>query len=256
MTSKTKTILLLVLLSIFVGFFAYELTKGPSTHQHPDVTPDSMKQQSTEVSPRKPLVYPLSLIPGGFQSLDQFQQTVKTDPVLNVLYHSFDFKSAKCATFGEPVPTYITFKRDGKIFWGKRPITLPEGTTYCTDGHQTVLMRCGNLISRTIPEQQATEDIEPALLEAPQSPDLPSPAMLTPPSQDNAPAGAPVMGSPILRASGGTVGPIGGGYGGFSGGSTPIAVPECSIIHMIFTGLIAIGTYVVFKSWLDNRETK
>jgi hypothetical protein len=107
----------------------------------------------------------LSLLRGGFNSVDEFFERVSEDPVLHDFYGDCADRNASMHALPEDIVTVSTFRRGNEIKWAQRPVVVKKGEYVMTFCGKTVLARCGNLVS--IAAMQPSEDIPPAVLETP-----------------------------------------------------------------------------------------
>lgn len=86
-----------------------------------------------------------ALIPGGAVNIEDLHEHINADRRLQAVFASFDWThAAYCAVpHGDYFVSYLT--PDG-VKWTRKTHAL-GGELCITDGHITVLMRCGNLIS-------------------------------------------------------------------------------------------------------------
>jgi len=137
----------------------------------------------------------LSLLRGGFNSVDEFFERVHQDPVLHDFYGDCADRNASMHALPEDIVTFSTFRRGNEIKWAQKPIVVKKGEYVMTFCGKTVLARCGNLVS--VSPMQPSEDVPPALLEDPEeAPAVPltlaSNAEAVPAALPPAGAGAPV----------------------------------------------------------------
>ncbi len=133
--------------------------------QHNDFTP---KDASAGTAPLinaafRPLNF--ALLRGGFTSVDEFFERVNEDPILHSFYGDCGDRNAGMHPLPEDITVFTTFRKAGKIKWSQKPLLVRKGEYVMTFCGKTVLARCGNLISMA--PMQPSEDIPPALLEAP-----------------------------------------------------------------------------------------
>jgi hypothetical protein len=129
-------------------------------------------------SPATPLVHasfrPLNfaLLRGGFSSVNEFFERVHDDPVLHDFYGDCADRNATMFPLPEDITAFSTFRKGDSIKWAQKPLLIKKGEYVITFCGKTVLARCGNLIS--VSPMQPSEDVPPALLEAPaEVPDAP-----------------------------------------------------------------------------------
>jgi hypothetical protein len=109
------------------------------------------------------LVYPYSVIPGGIDSGDELRVAAAHDPVIGAHYSGFDYRVARLVEVKRPRAVYVSYRRNGKIFWTHKQATLHPGEKLLTDGRMTARTRCGNQVS--VLPQVNTSPFEPEMAE-------------------------------------------------------------------------------------------
>jgi hypothetical protein len=175
--------ILLTLILFIGGYFIFRsfhdahrsqaatLITGASSeqNQHGDALPTPGPS-----SPATPLVHasfrPLNfaLLRGGFSSVNEFFERVHDDPVLHDFYGDCADRNATMFPLPEDITAFSTFRKGDNIKWAQKPLLIKKGEYVITFCGKTVLARCGNLIS--VSPMQPSEDVPPALLEAPSEP--------------------------------------------------------------------------------------
>jgi hypothetical protein len=150
------------------------------------------------------LVYPLSVVPGGVHSPEEAANTVARDAQVARHYQSLHLRRLRYAITTRPLQRYVSFRKHNKIFWTRRPITVPAREEVLVDDRGAMLRtRCGNRLSTkagepvlTTSEQDPTAaELDtpinntplPLLLAATETPDeaiSASPALRVPPPGD------------------------------------------------------------------------
>ena len=80
----------------------------------------------------------------SIHSVDDFRRTVANDPVLKTHYLDFRWENAKMERLDQAILAYVYYRKDNKIFLTKKPIRLPAGDAYITDGYTRVRTFCCN----------------------------------------------------------------------------------------------------------------
>jgi hypothetical protein len=150
---------------------AATLITGASSeqNQHGDALPTPGPS-----SPATPLVHasfrPLNfaLLRGGFSSVNEFFERIHDDPVLHDFYGDCADRNATMFPLPEDITAFSTFRKGDNIKWAQKPLLIKKGEYVIAFCGKTVLARCGNLIS--VSPMQPSEDVPPALLEAPSEP--------------------------------------------------------------------------------------
>jgi hypothetical protein len=92
-------------------------------------------------------VYPFSLVAGGVYSAGDLARAIAVSDSLRAHYKNFDFKHVRLIRIQNNTPAFVSYRKDGKIFWTKRKIALHSGELVLADGHYLVRARCANQIS-------------------------------------------------------------------------------------------------------------
>jgi len=111
--------------------------------------------------------YPYSVIPGGIHSIEELRSAIGRDPVVSAQYAAFHLANARIIQLERESAMHVTYRRGDKIYWTQRELLLAKGEILVTDGSETALARCGNLIAETV--------------ETPASPNEPTPQELNTP---------------------------------------------------------------------------
>ncbi|HEU0140024.1 MAG TPA: PEP-CTERM sorting domain-containing protein [Bryobacteraceae bacterium] len=99
-------------------------------------------------------VYPYSVVPGGVWSKEDVARAAQSDTVVADHYAEIDADHIRPVTVVKPARAYVSYRKNGKIYWSSRRISLHQGETLLTDGSQCVRGRCGNRLSE-VPREPA-----------------------------------------------------------------------------------------------------
>ncbi|MBM9615822.1 PEP-CTERM sorting domain-containing protein [Desulfobulbus rhabdoformis] len=80
----------------------------------------------------------------SIQSIEDFRRTVENDPALSVYYAGFHWEDAKIGSLKEDVIAYVAHRKGDLIQPTTKPIKLPKGDQYITDGERTARTYCCN----------------------------------------------------------------------------------------------------------------
>ncbi len=80
----------------------------------------------------------------SIKSVEDFQRTVLNDKVLLAHYSGFDWNNARLGKRDEEVLAFVSHRRDEVIKKTSKPIKLPKGDGYITDGTHTARTFCCN----------------------------------------------------------------------------------------------------------------
>ena len=105
-------------------------------------------------------VYPYSIVPGGVYTTDELVKAAAHDPSVADHYHDIALATMRVEVVDGPRAAYMSYRKDGRIFWTKNKLPLHPGERILTDGDDAVRARCGNRLS-DVP-RQPTSEVEPA----------------------------------------------------------------------------------------------
>lgn len=77
-------------------------------------------------------------------SVEDFRSTVRKDPVLAAHFAGFNWDAAKLGTQDRDIWTFVSYRKGGEIRRTSKPVRLPKGDGYVTDGVSTVRTYCCN----------------------------------------------------------------------------------------------------------------
>jgi len=97
-------------------------------------------------------VYPFSIIPGGVYSADELARSILLDPSLAEHYRDIRMKDLIAVRTQASMRAYVSFRRDGQIFWTSKKLTIASGEIVLTDGEHMIRGRCGNRIQEKRPK--------------------------------------------------------------------------------------------------------
>jgi hypothetical protein len=89
-------------------------------------------------------------------SVDDFRRTISEDPVLGLHFADFRWEEARMGRLENEVMAYVYFRKDNLILQTKKPIRLPAGDEYITDGIRVVRTTCCNDYKVTNPVSEAS----------------------------------------------------------------------------------------------------
>ncbi|MGA7295080.1 MAG: PEP-CTERM sorting domain-containing protein [Terriglobales bacterium] len=116
---------------------------------------------------RIPGIYPYSVIPGGFKSVEDLRYAALRDYVIRRHYAHFDFSHAHFERAQQAREVYLSYRIRDKIFWTRRRAHLLAGELLLTDGNITARARCGNQISDTAKPDVSDEEPDEDVLDQP-----------------------------------------------------------------------------------------
>ena len=77
-------------------------------------------------------------------SVEDFRKTVQNDPVLAAHFSDFEWSLAKLGNQEEDIWTYVSYRKGPIIKRTTKPVKLPKGDQYITDGVRIVRTYCCN----------------------------------------------------------------------------------------------------------------
>ena len=221
------------------------------------------------VSAKQPLahpVFPFSLVSGGVYSPGELKRALATSDSLRTHYKNFDFKHVRLIRIQNNTQAFVSYRKDGRIFWTKRKLTLHAGELVLADGHYLVRARCANQISFVPqdPVDTTPSDVEgrldvPSVTSVPMpmdytrlrevgSPLLP-PMQVAPPTTLLAKTYMPAGTLPMLRMS-----PVcthcEGSQTSFTNPQPPekpVPMPDADGITLVIVGLLLMASLVILK---------
>jgi hypothetical protein len=146
-----------------------------------EITASSPAPVVRPASAPKKVVYNYSVIPGGEPNVADFCGQIQSDAA----FHGFNCNVAYETSLRSPISVFMTFKKNGRIYWTKHPVSVKAGELMYTDGHRSFLARCGNEIG--FAPQQPTMEIDESLLSEPTLPASPPVLALAPSGSSVAP---------------------------------------------------------------------
>lgn len=109
-------------------------------------------------------VYRYSVVPGGVHSAAGLHHALLTDPVARGHYLGFNASRAHLMRAVADQRYYVSYRKEKRIFWTRKPLVIPKGELLITDGENYARTRCGNRLSLTPPP--GTVDAPPQPSEA------------------------------------------------------------------------------------------
>ena len=132
---------------------------GGCRRQQPSTAPPvfrPMIEVAHDVEMPRP-IYPYSIVPGGIRSKEELQKAIATDPAVAAHYANFDVRAIKPVTLSRDASAFVSFRKNGKVYWTSRRVTLKAGEQVFQGGEIAVRGRCGNQVSDQ-PRGPVTDD--------------------------------------------------------------------------------------------------
>jgi hypothetical protein len=206
------------------------------------------------------VVYPYSVIPGGAHSIEELKNAIAKDPVVAAQYAAFHLDNARIIQLDRDRTMHVSYRRGDDLFWTQRELKLAKGETLITDGTETALARCGNMLAEAFLEPSSPDEPTAQELNTP-VPNNYGPVELE--SDNRFPEIQPV-GSSYVPPVGEGFHPVGGsgpstflpsgpaGPSPFGGAHTPplvVKTPEPGTGILLVAGLLALF-------FMQKRKTK
>jgi hypothetical protein len=121
----------------------------------------ALDQDASQAQPSR-LIYPYSVVPGGFEDAKELKWVAEHDPVVAAHYAGFDYARAQVVRLTLARTVYVSYRIGNHIYWTSRRLTLQKGEKLITDGRMTARTRCGNRVAEA-PQQEAAPAVEPPL---------------------------------------------------------------------------------------------
>jgi hypothetical protein len=122
----------------------------------------------------KRINYPFSIIPYGVHVSEDLRRAMAGNAEIARHFQAFDFRHAKFVVLQKDSCAYVSFRKDGKIAWTQKCVTLHRGELILTDGFYMIRALCGNQVSFT--PQAPSEPVDVTLLGPAELPVAPEPA--------------------------------------------------------------------------------
>ena len=100
-------------------------------------------------------IFPFSIVPGGVDGPDELQQAIHRDPVIRGHYAGINIESLVMVRTNAPMLAFVSYRKEGKILWTRRPLHIPSGEPILTDGKYIIRSRCGNRLENRLPPNVA-----------------------------------------------------------------------------------------------------
>lgn len=193
-------LLLAVMLCLGIGIGLHSLKRPlPATQ---NTAPPQHYSESAHHSLKR-VNYPYSVIPYGVQAPGDLRLAMAGNAEIARHFQAFDFRHAKFIVLQKDACAYVSFRKDGKIRWTQKCITLHRGELILTDGFYMIRALCGNQVSFT--PQAPSEPVDVTVLgpaEPPPAEAAPTEVLAESASQPTAaaeqPTGAPVGPPPAV----------------------------------------------------------
>jgi hypothetical protein len=164
-----KKLSLAALAALLIVIMVSSKPHVPEPTKTPGKSPVSAVVAVTGLRP----VFPYSLVPGGIHSVEELREAIAANPALADNYTGFDISKARVKTVSQDTYLYVSYTRDGQVYWTAKRLKIAKGETVLTDGKRMIRGRCGNFTSETpmVPvSPQLSEDPTDTIMDTPLAP--------------------------------------------------------------------------------------
>lgn len=112
--------------------------------------------------------YRYSVVAGGVRSRDEVLRAVASDKLVQAHYGGIQLRRLHLVPLNGPRAAFVSYRRDGRVFWTRRKIRLRVGEELLTDGEHLIRARCGNRISAVAMKPTAHNEPLPEEFDSPE----------------------------------------------------------------------------------------
>jgi hypothetical protein len=189
-------------------------------------------------------LYAFSLIPHGFETQEEFEQRLASDPTLAAWFGPCN-EDARFVTLPEDTTAFLSYRFNGRIQYSKKATVLKKGERVMLRCGKAILLRCANSFSLVPATPSGTP---PGDITTP----IPEPPTITAEDYD-LPAIPPHIDLPPSIPTGG-----GNGYVPYGGvccfyETKPVATPEPGTLTLLLVGTVGLLALWHIKLQRDKR---
>lgn len=168
-----RLLLFLSLVSLVgAGWYEWRERLGVSPSLDSAVSPATSAQVPSLLQALRP-VYPFSVIPGGVLNRAELAVELARDVLVRDHYVDFKVPATHLAVMNEDRFAYVSYRKNGRIFWTRKQLRIPKGEVVLTDGSNVARARCGNRLSAVPRDPVSPEPLAPPELSlGPMTPEL------------------------------------------------------------------------------------
>jgi uncharacterized membrane protein YgcG len=111
--------------------------------------PESFGTSTRTLGRPQTVVFPFSVVAGGVETKEDVAEAMARDPKVARHYAELNVRALAPEHLKQDTPAYVSFRRNGEIYWTSRKVHLSKGERILSDGSNCVRGRCGNRISMT-----------------------------------------------------------------------------------------------------------
>lgn len=139
-----------VIMTAAAAFYLQQQTPRPSeaVQWNAPVTEEVRGKVRDNVRGDKP-VYPHSVVRGGVHSTAEVHRAMAQDSLVRAHYQGINAEKMIPAVLKSNLSAYVSYKKQGRIFWTAKTLRLTAGEAVLDDGQHLIRARCGNRISLT-----------------------------------------------------------------------------------------------------------
>jgi hypothetical protein len=101
-----------------------------------------------QIAGRRP-AYRYAVVAGGVYTRPEVVREVSHDQVVATHYAGIHIGRLRPSKVRGALSRYVSFRKDDRVYWTRRPVTLHAGETVLTDNSAEIRARCGNRLSDT-----------------------------------------------------------------------------------------------------------
>jgi hypothetical protein len=94
-------------------------------------------------------VYRYSVVRGGVHSRTDVIREMRRDPVVETHYAGIAVDRLRAVVLQEESIRYVSFRKDDRVYWTRRPVSVPRGEALLSAGQTEIRARCGNRLAVT-----------------------------------------------------------------------------------------------------------
>jgi hypothetical protein len=113
-------------------------------------------------------VFRHAVVPGGVFSREEVWEASLRWPEVEAHYSRVDLAHLDLTRSRKNTRAYVSYKKNGQIFWTSYAVTIPAGEPVLSDGTASIRARCGNQISETPQSPVRTDEPSPVELDTPE----------------------------------------------------------------------------------------
>jgi hypothetical protein len=203
----------------------------------------------------------------SIHSVGDFYDTVQNDPVLKAHFAGFNWAAARLGKQESELWTYVSYRKGEEIYRTSKPVKLPKGDGYVTDGTRIVRTFCCNDYVLATPSARPVERVDAPLRRRQMKPEsfagLPEQLASLSPMEDGArviPESLEIAPSALDSPRHFGPGHSGGSDPSFDSYSSPrnpdnhVVTPEPGTVALVGAGAGGLGLFLLLRRKLARRH--